>query len=190
MGWGEGCRTLNSAVYQFLWPFQLPAMNCCHFPSATVRSALSCHRRRATFHGSVPPGGRGPVSPQPVLFLLPQLHVPLHHLQDVLRLVVRQGRQVQPPAHCSWLGHAGLLVWGGVWAGGDRGAGSRRGTATADLGAGAGTTLKEGQKDGKRGFGSGSVEEFRGLTKTYLINHSIVCVPQTSAWVKYRKPLI
>lgn len=127
-------------------------------------------------------GGRGPVSPQPVLFLLPQLHVPLHHLQDVLRLVVRQGRQVQPPAHRSWLRHAGLLVWAG--------AGSRRGTATADLGAGAGTTLKEGQKDGKRGFGSGSAEEIRGLTKTHLINHSIVCVPRTSARVKYRKPLI
>lgn len=53
-GDGESCRTLNSAVYQFLWPFQLPAMSCCHFLSAAVRSALARHRRRATFHGSVP----------------------------------------------------------------------------------------------------------------------------------------
>lgn len=54
-GGGGGCRTLNSAVYQFLWPFQLLAMTCCHFLSAAVRSALACHRRRATFHGFVPP---------------------------------------------------------------------------------------------------------------------------------------
>lgn len=57
--WGGG-RTLNSAVYQFLWPFQLPAMTCCHFLSAAVRSALACHRRCATFHGSVPPRWEGP----------------------------------------------------------------------------------------------------------------------------------
>lgn len=38
-------------------------------------------------------------SPQPLLLLLPQLHVPLDHLQDVLGLVVRQAGQVQLPAH-------------------------------------------------------------------------------------------
>ena len=42
-------------------------------------------------------------SPEPVLLLLPQLHVSLHHLQDVFCLIVRQARQVQLPPHLSWL---------------------------------------------------------------------------------------
>lgn len=84
-----------------------------------------------------------PLSPQPLLLLLSQLHVPLDHFQDVLRLVVRQARQVQLPAHRSWPRHAELLLllvqegW------------TRRGTGAAAPGAEAGTTLEEDERDGE-----------------------------------------
>lgn len=91
----------GSAVYRFLCSSRLFLFNQ-RLPNQppVYRSPLLCWRE-------------GSLSPQPVVFLLPQLHVSLHHLQDVLGLVVRQGRQVQPPAHGSWPRHAELLVRGG-----------------------------------------------------------------------------
>lgn len=59
-------------------------------------SALSSRREEKT------------TSPQPLLLLLSQLHVTLNHLQDVLRLVVRQARQVQLAAHRFRLFHSEL----------------------------------------------------------------------------------
>lgn len=75
-----------------------------------------------------------PVSPQPVLLLLSQLHVPLDHFQDVLRLVIRQARQVQLPAHLSWPQRDELQL---------RRERTRRGTGTGAPGAEAGITLGE-----------------------------------------------
>lgn len=109
---GEGGRgELNSQLCDMSAGFagdpllcssQLPAMSC-HLLSAAVSSALELLGIGAGWGG-------GARSPQPVLFVLAQLHVSLHHPQDVLRLVVRQGRQVQPPAHCSRPRHAELLL--------------------------------------------------------------------------------
>lgn len=79
--------------------------------------------------------GRGiPVSPQPLLLLLPQLHVPLDHFQDMFCLVICQARQVQLPAHGSWPRHAELLV---------QEVRTRRGKSTTAPVAEAGTTLGE-----------------------------------------------
>lgn len=38
-------------------------------------------------------------SPESCLFCLAKLHVPLHHLQHVLRLIIRQTREIQFTAH-------------------------------------------------------------------------------------------
>lgn len=73
-----------------------------------------------------------PISPQPLLLLLSQLHVPLDHFQDVLGLIICQARQVQLPAHRSWPQHVGLLLVRKR---------RRDGGAAAGLGAEAGTTL-------------------------------------------------
>lgn len=92
------------------------------------------------------PTGEKPLSPQPLLFLLSQLHVPLDDLQDVLRLVVRQARQVQLPAHR-------------LWPSPRRAAGPRgEDEDAAALGAEAETTLREERGMGECHRGSSFVE--------------------------------